>query len=162
MAGVRVDAADLQRQIQALSAAFKASEPKLRRDMMKALRKTAEPIKTDQQRTVGSGSLSGRIARTVTIQARGTGRYTGVNIRASGAKMGKGSERKLPRYTDRGSWRHPVFPDPKKDRDDWNWVSQDSWAPGWFLDTGRQHHDDVVREIARVVDQYVRYLASQT
>ena len=159
MAYVEVDVADLQRQLQALASAMKSSSPKLRRDMLKALRKTAEPIKADQQRTVGAGSLSGRIARTVTIQARATGRYTGVNIRASGAKMGGRSMRRLPRYVDRGSWRHPIFGRRARSED---WVTQSSWSPGWFLQTGMRHHPAVVREVAATLDAYARYLASVT
>lgn len=160
MAGVEIDVADLQRQLQHLAATFKSSSPKLRRDMLKALRRTAEPIKADQQRVVGSGSLSGAIAQTVTIQVRGTGRYTGVNIRASGAKMPRRNMRKLPKYVDYGSWRHPVFP--RGPRDDWHWAEQQSWQPGWFLQTGIRHHPAVVREIASTLDEFTRYLASRS
>lgn len=112
-------------------------------------------MKARQQQAVGqSGGLSGAIARSVVVSTRYSGRNTGVNIRASGAKMPETNMRRLPRYVDRGSWRHPVFGNPKA------WVTQASWAPGWFLDTGKQQLPAVRDDINKTITDYVRYLAS--
>ncbi len=77
-----------------------------------------------------------------------------MNIRASGARMGEKSARRLPRYVDRGSWRHPVYGSRSA------WVVQQSWAPGWFTDTGRKELPEVRTDMEATLNDFVRYLAA--
>ena len=161
MSEIRVDVANLQRQIQSLNAAMKAADPKMRRQMMKAMRGVAEKIKAEQQDTVVSlpahgGKSTGlrqAAALSLAITVRGTGKRTGVEIRSRKAVMpdGKG---KLPRYMDRGSWRHPVYGGK-------TWVTQ-STPPGWFLGTGAKMRPEAVRELSDVVQRFwYAFAASQ-
>lgn len=150
MARVEIDYTDAQRTLQAIA----RKAPRLKRDISKALRASANEVKEKQQAEVGSGSLSSRIANSVRVEVRYTGRYTGVNIRASGARMGEKSARRLPRYVDRGSWRHPVYGNRSA------WVVQQSWAPGWFTDTGRKELPEVRKDMEATLNDFVRYLAA--
>lgn len=154
MARVEIDYTDAQRALQAIA----RRAPRLKRDISKSLRASANEVKEKQQSEVGSGSLSSAIANSVRVEVRYTGRYTGVNIRASGAKMPNKNMRRLPKYVDQGSWRHPVFP--SGDREDWEWADQTSWSPGWFTDTGRQELPEVRKDMEATINTYVRYLAS--
>jgi len=154
MARVEIDYTDAQRALQAIA----RRAPRLKRDISKSLRASANEVKEKQQSEVGSGSLSSAIANSVRVEVRYTGRYTGVNIRASGAKMPNKNMRRLPKYVDQGSWRHPVFP--SGDRKDWEWADQASWAPGWFTDTGRKELPEVRKDMEATINTYVRYLAS--
>ena len=149
MARVEIDYTDAQRTLQAIA----RHAPRLKRDISKSLRASANEVKEKQQAEVGSGSLSSRIANSVRVVVRYTGRYTGVNIRASGGRMGEKSARRLPRYVDRGSWRHPVYGGPA-------WVTQQSWAQGWFTDTGRKELPEVRKDMEATLNDFVRYLAA--
>jgi len=154
MARVEIDYTDAQRALQAIA----RRAPRLKRDISKSLRASANEVKEKQQAEVGSGSLSSAIANSVKVEIRYTGRYTGVNIRASGAKMPNKNMRRLPKYVDQGSWRHPVFP--SGPREDWEWADQTSWAQGWFTDTGRKELPEVRKDMEATINTYVRYLAS--
>ena len=153
-ARVEIDYTDAQRTLQAIA----RRAPRLKRDISKSLRASANEVKSKQQQEVGSGSLSGAIANSVRVEVRYTGRYTGVNIRASGARMPQRNMRRMPRYVDQGSWRHPVFP--HGDREDWNWAEQQSWSPGWFTDTGKAELPEVRKDMEQTINAYVRYLAA--
>lgn len=153
MSEIRVDVANLQRQIQALSRALAAADPKLRRAMFKEMRAVATRIKDEQQDAVVALPAHGRkstglrqaAAHSVKITVRGSGKRTGVEIRSSRTVMpaGKG---KLPRYMDRGSWRHPVYGGK-------TWVTQTT-PPGWFLGTGAKMRPEAVRELSAVIDRF--------
>ena len=150
-ARVQVDYTDAQRTLQAIA----RRAPRLKREVSKRLRASADRVKARQQQAVGaSGDLSAAIARSVTVSTRFSGRNTGVNIRASGAKMPEKNMRRLPKYVDRGSWRHPVYGNRKA------WVVQQSWAPGWFTQAGRSELPAVRDDMNRTLNTYVRYLAS--
>ena len=148
-ARVEIDYTDAQRTLQAIA----RRAPRLKRDISKSLRASANEVKAKQQQEVGSGSLSGAIANSVRVEVRYTGRYTGVNIRASGARMPQRNMRRLPRYVDQGSWRHPVYGGPA-------WVTQSSWSPGWFTDTGKAELPEVRKDMEQTINAYVRYLAA--
>ena len=174
--------ARLRRDIELLNAAFKAADPKLRREMLKSMRKAAEPVKTAQQGAVrglsssgggGGGlaralyaaenyrgtSLSGQAraaernrglrdaaANATRVEARGAGRDVGVNIRTRSTHMPP-DQKKLPRYMDRGQWRHPVYGGSA-------WVTQTTSPPGWFLQTGRKMRPEVVSELTKTVERF--------
>lgn len=159
MPEVQVDVADLQRQIQQLSSALKAADPKMRRAMLKEMRAVATRIKDEQQDAVValpsrqdmSTGLRQAAAQSLAITVRGTGKRTGVEIRSRKSVMPAGKGR-LPRLMDKGSWRHPVYGGK-------TWVTQTT-PPGWFLGTGARMRPEAVRELSAVVDKFWRAFAA--
>ena len=161
MSEIRVDVANLQRKIQALNAALKAADPKMRRAMLKEMRAVANRIKDEQQDAVvalpahggKSTGLRQAAALSLAVTVRGTGKRTGVEIRSRKAVMPDGKQ-KLPRYMDKGSWRHPVYGSK-------TWVTQTT-PPGWFLGTGAKMRPEAVRELSAVVEKFwYAFAASQ-
>ncbi|MDF2968361.1 MAG: hypothetical protein K0Q93_2139 [Nocardioidaceae bacterium] len=93
----------------------------------------------------GSG-LRATVARSVSATVDTGGATARLRVRAAQAKMPP-DQRKLPRYLNRGSWRHPVF-----GRDPW--VEQTA-PPAWFDDAGARKGPQVRDNAVQVVGEYL-------
>lgn len=154
---------ELQRKLRA------AGHEDIRRNLARAVRRAAEPLQADLQRTVrtlpirGEGSAAGRRRRTARDNGR-AGRDAGlretiarsirITIRTTtnpGARVWidksrlPPDQRNLPARLDEGRWRHPVYGNRRR------WATQ--YAQPWWDVTVRRHQDDMRRQIAKVIDQ---------
>jgi hypothetical protein len=158
---------ELQRRLRA------AGGPQLRRNFARRIRRAAEPLHADLQRTVrtlpirGEGS-SGRtrrragddgrahreaglresIARAIRISVRTTS-SAGATVWIDGSRLPI-DQRNLPNKLDDGHWRHPVFGNKSV------WVNQ--YAQPWWGVTIRRHEGRMRAEVARTLDDVARSL----
>lgn len=97
----------------------------------------------------GSG-LRDTVARVTSAKTAVSARSASLRVRAAQAKMPH-DQRRLPRYLNRGEWRHPVFGGDV-------WVTQ-STAPAWFDDAaeavGPGVRDDAIRTVGEYLDKIV-------
>lgn len=96
--------------------------------------------------------LRKKMARVSGIQVRSSGRDPGVRVRISRKRMG--DQAALPKVTNEGQWRHPVYGNTDK------WVTQRSTA-GWFDSANRYAGPPVRRAIKRVLDDVEKELNRQ-
>lgn len=129
-----------------LSKALKAAgQTGLRKELNKALKSAATPLKSKTQSAARSrlpkrGGLSDIVAREPqTVQVR-TGAQTG------GVRIVVGKRRGAARATDIGSVRHPVF-----GRD--VYVTQ-SVPPGWFSDTAQKNAPAIRNDLAQALEDF--------
>lgn len=137
----------------------KVSEPKqIRKDLTKGLKAGAKPAAEKVKAaalalpdTPGNKStgLRRKMARVVNVQVRTVGGQAGVRVRLSRARMG--DQAALPRVTNKGRWRHPVYGDTQV------WVTQVS-RRGWFEAANRQAAPMVRKSLKKVVDDIEKRL----
>lgn len=146
------DLTDLARQLRKVGDA-KA----IRRELTSGLRKGTKPavnaVKASALGLPSKGTrppvLRARMARATSAQVRTTGRQAGVRVRVRRTTMG--DKAALPRVTNEGSWRHPVFSRKV-------FVTQTS-RRGWFDDANRYSAVPVRREIKNVLNDIERKMA---
>lgn len=112
-------------------------------------KKLTERIK--QKAHQGSG-LRESAARTLRVAVSTSARSAAVRIKAQQSLMPP-DQRKLPRYMNRGSWRHPVFARPTR------WATQQV-PPGWFDRPAKRHGPRVRDEAVKVVIRTINKLGS--
>lgn len=142
-----------------------AGGPRLKQNMQRRIRRAAEPLKDDLQRTIRtlpirsegrkSGKRGGRSPTTRPLRATIAGAVR-ISVRTSGSPgarvwVDKGrlppDLRKMPGVMNRpdGRIRHPVFGNRKRWANNWT-------TPLWWDKTVRAHHDRMRREVARILD----------
>lgn len=129
----------------------------IRREMTKALREGTKPAVVNVKAAslalpAKSGKSTGlrrRMAAATSAQVRTAGRNPGVKVRVRRARMG--DQASLPKVTNEGVWRHPVFGDRE------TWVTQTS-RRGWFDTANRRSAPGVRREIKKILDDTERKL----
>lgn len=97
----------------------------------------------------GSG-LRDTTARAVRVRVSTSARSAAVRIRAQQSLMPP-DQRKLPRYMNRGSWRHPIFGTRTA------WVVQ-RVPPGWFDKPANRHGPRAREEAVKVVIRTINKL----
>lgn len=103
----------------------------------------------DRERAWGRAQLRSGLreasarATTPTIQASAAA--VRVRIRVARNKM-PADQWRLPKYLNRGTWRHPVFGNREV------WVAQTAAPPGWFDRTMSEHTIDIRAAIDREID----------
>jgi len=131
----------------------------VRKDLTKGLREGAKPAAARVKAaalalpdTPGNKStgLRRKMARATSVQVRTGGNQAGVAVRLSRARMG--DQAALPKVTNKGSWRHPVFGDRN------TWVVQAS-RRGWFDEANRQSAKDVRASVKKVIDDIEKRLS---
>jgi hypothetical protein len=123
------------------------------REFRKALRKAGLPAlaagknaaRSLPSRNTGKSDLRRNMARAMVMRISVTGEP---QMKIGVAKKTLGTQRNLPKLTNQGTWRHPVF-----GRD--VWVVQSS-VPGWFDDVMRAQASNVTREIENVMKDFER------
>lgn len=117
----------------------------------KALGRKKAPSERVKQRAHAGSGLRATVARATSIKLSTSARSAAMRLRAAQAKM-PADQRKLPRYLNDGSWRHPVFGNRKR------WVTQTA-PPAWFDDAaqakGPQARDAALRTVERYLDNIV-------
>jgi hypothetical protein len=131
--------------------------PQLRREMTKALRQGTRPAVVGVRAAAlslpakhPSSGLRRDMAAAVSVQVRTTGNQAGVRVRIPRRRLG--SKAALPRVTNRGVWRHPVFGDRG------TWVTQTSQR-GWFDRAAAAAAPQVRRALDQVIDDLDRKLS---
>ena len=109
------------------------------------LRSRSKNIAHVIKRAIGRAGLRDTIARIITTQVSTSARRAAVRIRIPAAAMPP-KQRRLPRYLNKGKWRHPVFGNKEV------WVGQKS-EPHWFEDTLKKQGPEVRKEILAQVRQ---------
>lgn len=149
--------------LRTLSAQIKqAADPKqVRKDLTKGLRQGAKPaavaVKAGARslpaRPGGrSTGLRRRMAASAGVQVRTSGQMAGVRVRISRARMG--DQASLPKVTNVGVWRHPVYGNRKV------WVTQRS-RRGWFDAATARSAPAVRMALKKVLDDTERKLRSR-
>lgn len=102
---------------------------------------------------LGRSGLRDSIARSVRIVVKDSGysSQVGVKVKADTSYL-PADQRKLPRYIDRGEWRHPVYGNTNA------WVSQTT-TPNWFTGTTQKHRAEIVRKVGVAVEQAAQHIA---
>lgn len=114
-----------------------------------ALRNRKRPSERLKTRAYRRSGLRTTVANAVGAQYR-SGRTSGwLRVRAAQAAMPT-DQRKLPRYLNRGSWRHPVFGGD-------TWVEQVA-PPAWFDDATKVHGPVIRGRALNAIDTYVEKL----
>lgn len=130
----------------------------VRKDLTKGLKDGAKPA-ADRVKAAamalparpGRGTgLRRRMAAATSVQVRTGGRDPAVAVRISRARMG--AQAALPKVTNEGHWRHPVFGNRGR------WVVQRS-QPGWFDNAARSGAPAVRTELQKVLDDMERKLS---
>lgn len=121
---------------------------KMTRQLRKALQPTVQKVKAEAKqlpsRGVGQNKLRQQIARATSLQVKTAGRNPVVGVRVARSRMNE-PQRNLPKLTNQGVWRHPVFGGDV-------WVNQRS-KKDWFDDTVRKDGPRIHREIGKVLDE---------
>lgn len=127
-------------QMKALAVRLREADPRLRNELRRNFRKSAEPVVRKVQASILSmpvtrgGSPPGRvplraaIARTVTSSVRITAQGVQVDIVSLGSRMPTGEGNMAAHVNARRGWGHPVFQ--RRGRDP-VWV-REVGKPGWF------------------------------
>jgi hypothetical protein len=117
------------------------------RHTLRNRKKASDRLKTKAYRRSG---LRTTVAKAVSAQVR-TGRTSGwLRVRAAQAAMPP-DQRKLPRYLNRGEWRHPVF------GNEYKWVKQIA-PPAWFDDAAKVQGPVIRGRALNAIDTYVEKL----
>lgn len=134
---------------------LRAKDPKLSKELNKAIRKLSNPLRTKVRRAVkalpakgmsGSTGLRKRVAKGV---GRKLTSKKGLRLTTS---MPDAKEAALPRGLDFG-WRAPFFGDRTR------WFDH-SVEGSWFIEPLGEEQDKVKREIVSIMDRYARHLRS--
>lgn len=129
--------------VEKLLAAFGTADRKTKANLRKRIREVANPIAADARAQAGTWST--RIPGAIRVSTSFSSRRAGVNIRVSSKKAPHA--RPFENVSKTGFFRHPVFPDSKREtRDEWTWVSQDARP---FLVPAVQQNVDRVRAATR-------------
>lgn len=115
-----------------------------------ALRRRKVLTERLRQKAHQGAGLRESAARVTRVSASTTGRSAAVRIRAAASQMPP-DQRKLPRYMNRGSWRHPVF------ARDTKWVTQ-RVTSDWFDKPAKRHGPRVREEGVKVVIRTINKL----
>ncbi|WP_285647568.1 hypothetical protein, partial [Lentzea sp. NBRC 102530] len=94
-----------------------------------------------------SRGLRDTVANAVAAKTTVSARSASLRVRAAQSKMPH-DQRKLPRYLNRGEWRHPIF----GDRDSW---AKQTAPPAWFDDAGRTKGPLVLARANLTVSHFV-------
>lgn len=144
-------------ELRRLAAQLRTADPKLRRNLVSAMRKAAGPVvKATQDAILDSpskhdGTLRREVAKTVSSAISTAGSQVTLNIISSGSRMPEGKEN-LPAYlNDATRWRHPVFGHEP-------WVPQSSRAEGWFDQTISGQARDLQAAVQGAMDETARQL----
>lgn len=125
--------ANASAQLHEIAARLKAAgEVGIRRETVKSLKTAAAPLipaarAAARERLPKAGGLNEKVAgQPIKVSVKTGARTAGVSIRAQFTR------------TDAGTWRHPVFADGSKTRQEWRWVEQSyETASSWFEDAMR-------------------------
>jgi len=104
-------------------------------------------------RESGRAGLRASIARSVRIVIKDSGYADQMGVRVKcDTSMLPADQRKLPRYIDRGQWRHPVYGHNA-------WVTQTT-TPNWFTDTTNAAKPLIVRKVRTALSEAATHIAS--
>lgn len=104
-------------------------------------------------REAGRAGLRASIARSVRIVIKDSGFSDQVGVRIKcDTSMLPADQRKLPRYIDRGQWRHPVYGTHA-------WVTQTT-TPNWFTDTTNAARPQVIAKVRTALSEAATHIAS--
>lgn len=104
------------------------------------------------EREVGRAGLRDTIARAIRQYQRDRGNDVGFMIRVNTANL-PADQRRLPRYMNRGSWRHPVFGNREA------WVQQTVTPAGWFNTVAQRSRPEAITAVNHTLDQHAARLA---
>ena len=110
------------------------------------------------EKTLGKSGLRAAVARSIRIVQKDNGYadQVGVFVKSEPSRSLPADQRRLPRYMNRGRWRHPVY---KRPGGPDVWVTQTVTPPGWFTRTAEQQGPMVRRRVARIMHKYQQVLA---
>lgn len=115
-----------------------------------ALGKKKRPSDRLKMRAYAGSGLRDTVARATSAKTSVTARSASLRVRAAQAKMPH-DQRRLPRYLNRGQWRHPVFGGDQ-------WVTQKT-SPAWFDDAAKAKgpavRDDAIKTVGEYLDKIV-------
>ena len=153
------------RDLTLLSARLKVVEPKLRRQVRKALRDQADPLVRKvrqsvlEMRSEHDQDYSFREALAGTVYAQVSFLKSGIRVEilSAGRRMPPGMEN-LNMLTDRArGWGHPVYADSATPRGERTWVRQ--WGkPGWFEKPVIASHGEIKRALEDALDGVRRFV----
>lgn len=109
---------------------------RLRYDVMRSRGNAGRVLK----RATGRAGLRETVARSITTQISAGARSASVRIKVDRKRMPE-DQQSLPRWLNKGKWRHPTFGNTSR------WVDQRSSPAGWFDNTLRRHRDRVRAKI---------------
>jgi hypothetical protein len=115
-----------------------------------ALRNRRRASERVKQRAHQRAGLRTTVANAVSAQVKAGGSSPSLRVRAAQAAMPP-DQRRLPRYLNKGSWRHPVF------GNDSRWVTQTA-PPAWFDDAAKRQGPIVRGRTLNTVDNYLQKL----
>lgn len=114
------------------------------------LRNRKRPSERLKQKAYSNSRLRVTVARAVSAKVTTSAASASLRVRAAQRAMPP-DQRRLPRYLNRGRWRHPVFGNKRK------WVEQVA-PPAWF-DDAAEHQGPIVRgRTLNTVDTYLKKL----
>jgi hypothetical protein len=155
-----------QKALQELARAMRQESDgkELRKDLIKELRGVLEPAKTEAKSSIMGMSTAGMssspnlrkaVAQKVTVQARLSGKSTGVRLRARKTPNVRGFVNAPKRLNRRTGWRHPV----RGNRD--IWVAQ-MGKPEWFDDPVRRDHDKYRKAVLSAMNRTALRIKART
>lgn len=133
--------------------AFIKQHGKLDKDIKRFLRKRMrEAAQKPLAQAKRNASWSSRIPRATRLSISLSKRRTGITLRTKRniAPHGRPYEHK----GQQGRFRHPVFPDPKKDRRQWKWVYQT--ARPFLWPAAKPWRKNIDKEIGKALDEVRR------
>lgn len=160
-----VDLSIDQQALQALGRAVRAEADgkALRKDLLKHLRKTADPIKQEAKSNllgIASAGLSQgqplrqAVASQIKAEARLSGRSTGVRLKVRRKGMPRGFDNAPKALNNPQGWRHRVY-----GRDVW---TQQVALPGeWFDRATRRKHSELRKAVIEAMNETAKRVAAK-
>lgn len=148
-----------------LSKALKeAGQTETRKALHKGLRDAVNAVKPEAADALASAlpsGLSGRgkaVKQAVVVK---TGADPGVSVVVRFGRAGRGLGASNARQVNRsGTFRHPIYADGDKTRNEWGWVDQSTGGEGWFDKTYQNAAPQMLRALEgamqQVIDQIVQ------
>lgn len=165
MTGVALDLSKSERALLDMARALRAEEDgrEIKRDIVRQLRKAAQPVRQEVRAAIRSASTHGHpgrsirsaIAQKTQVVAKLTGKAVGVRIVAKETSSIRGFAHAPRRFNSAAGWHHPTFGEEPE--------QFQVGKPGWFDDTiadrkreFRSAMEDVIKEAAKRVARRVR------
>lgn len=158
-----------QQALQKLGRALKeeADGKKLRRDLLKSMRQSVEPLKqevtsnllslADTSPADGVPPLRSVVKTKIKAEARLSGRYTGARLKVGRKGMPREFDNAARRLNARKGWRHPVFGTK-------TWVKQRAQPKEWFdsATRDRANREQVREDVIEVMNNMAERIARKT
>lgn len=143
----KLDPADLS----ALMRAAKEAEGTVQIELRRGIKAAAKPV---VDRTKERASFSTRIPGAVKVQTRFPAKGASVTVTVDSKRAPHAAP--INNQGREGTFRHPVYPDPTKERSEWNWAPQQ--AHPFFPRTANDVPAQVETEMLRVMDEIAHKL----